>query len=112
MAWNEPGGGRRNPWGDGGGGGGGGGQPPDLEEMLRQMKQRVAALFGGKGSGEGAGGSGSGASASGLGWLILACCPSRLSGCRLGWTNRKPRLLLSGSNVPLLIRERLCRPPR
>ena len=70
MAWNEPGGGRRNPWGDGGGGGGGGGQPPDLEEMLRQMKQRVAALFGGKPSGDGAGGN-SGASAGGLGWLIL-----------------------------------------
>lgn len=71
MAWNEPGGGRRNPWGDGGGsGGGGGGQPPDLEEMLRQVKQRFAALFGGKGSGNRAGGEGSNA-AGGLGWLIL-----------------------------------------
>lgn len=36
MAWNEPGGGRRNPSG-----------PPDLEEMLKQMKQRLSGLFGG-----------------------------------------------------------------
>ncbi len=72
MAWNEPGGGRRNPWGDGGGGGGGG-QPPDLEEMLRQMKQRVVALFGGKGGSMRPAGDGSsgGPSAGGLGWLIL-----------------------------------------
>jgi modulator of FtsH protease HflK len=70
MAWNEPGGGRRNPWGDGGGGGGGG-QPPDLEEMLRQMKQRLSALFGGKGGGNRGGGDNS-AAVGGLGWLILA----------------------------------------
>lgn len=74
MAWNEPGGGRRNPWGDGsgGGGGGGGGQPPDLEEMLRQAKQRLSALFGGKGgSSRNAGDGGGAVGAGGLGWLIL-----------------------------------------
>jgi len=75
MAWNEPGGGRRNPWGDGGGGGGGGGgQPPDLEEMLKQAKQRFAALFGGKGNGAGksAGDGSSAPNIAGIGWIILA----------------------------------------
>ena len=69
MAWNEPGGGRRNPWGDGGGGGGGG-QPPDLEEMIKQMKQRIAGLFGG-GRGGGRSGGDAAISSGGLGWLIL-----------------------------------------
>lgn len=73
MAWNEPGGGRRNPWGDGGGGnngGGGGGQPPDLEEMLRQLKQRLSGLFGG-GKGNTRGASTGGSGAGGLGILIV-----------------------------------------
>lgn len=71
MAWNEPGGGRRNPWGDGGNnGGGGGGQPPDLEEMVRQMKQRLSALFGGGRGGARSAGDGS-SGAGGLGWIIL-----------------------------------------
>jgi membrane protease subunit HflK len=72
MAWNEPGNGRRNPWGDGSGGGGGNnGQPPDLEEMLRQLKRRFAAIFGGKPGGAGrAGGESSGAG--GLGLIIVA----------------------------------------
>lgn len=73
MAWNEPGGGRRNPWGDGGGGGGGGGgnQPPDLEEMLKNLKQRLAGLFGARGGGSGRGGA-SPLGGGGLGWLVLA----------------------------------------
>lgn len=67
MAWNEPGGGRRNPWGDGGGGGNRQ-EPPDLEEMLRQMKQRFNALFGG---GKGGRRSEGESPAGGLGWVIL-----------------------------------------
>ncbi len=60
MAWNEPGGGRRNPSG-----------PPDLEEMLKQMKQRIAALFGGGGRGRGGTtGSGDSVPTGGLGLLI------------------------------------------
>lgn len=51
MAWNEPGGGRRNPWGDGGGNQ----QPPDLEEMLKRLKQRFNALLGGAKAGGGGG---------------------------------------------------------
>lgn len=69
MAWNEPGGGRRNPWGDGGGGGGNN-QPPDLEEMLKNLKQRIGGLFGGRGARRG--GTEAPISGGGLGWLVLA----------------------------------------
>lgn len=57
MAWNEPGGGKKDdPWGGGGRGGDQG--PPDLDEAMRKLKQQLQGLFGGGGSG---GGSGSGA---------------------------------------------------
>ncbi|MCU0254949.1 MAG: protease modulator HflK N-terminal domain-containing protein, partial [Acidobacteria bacterium] len=75
MAWNEPGGGR-DPWSGKGGDQG----PPDLDEVLRKLKERFNALFGGKGSG-GAGGSGEGGggrrgdspglSAKGVGTILL-----------------------------------------
>jgi modulator of FtsH protease HflK len=60
MAWNEPGGnsgGKRNPWG---------GQkpdqgPPDLDEVIRNLQRRLAALFGGSGpTGRGGGAPGPG----------------------------------------------------
>ncbi len=71
MAWNEPGGGRRNPWGDGKGGGGGGG-PPDLEEMFANLKRRLQGLLGGKrGGSSGAGGGTELPGTGGLGILIL-----------------------------------------
>ncbi len=53
MAWNEPGGGKRDPWGGGGGGGNDG--PPDLDEVLRKLRERMNSLFGGK-IGRGGGG--------------------------------------------------------
>lgn len=57
MAWNEPGGGNRDPWGNRGGGNGG---PPDLDEAVRKLKNRIMGLFGGRGprrpSGNGSGG--------------------------------------------------------
>ena len=50
MAWNEPGGGNspgnRNPWGKRPGQG-----PPDFDEMMRNFKKKLAALFGGDGVG-------------------------------------------------------------
>ncbi len=52
MAWNEPGGNggsNRDPWGRRGGDGG----PPDLDEALRKLQRRLAALFGGRGGGGG-----------------------------------------------------------
>ena len=53
MAWNEPGGNKpRDPWG-GGGGGGGDQRPPDLDEALKNLKDRINSLFGGKSGGGG-----------------------------------------------------------
>lgn len=67
MAWNEPGGGRRNPWGEGGGNQ----QPPDLEEMLKRLKQRFAALLGGGKGGAARNGDGAGSGGSGAGGLAI-----------------------------------------
>lgn len=60
--WGSGGGGRRsddNPWrrGPGSGGGGGGGQqPPDLDQLIRQLQDRLRRLFGGGKGGKGKGG--------------------------------------------------------
>ena len=60
MAWNEPGGDNRDPWGGRGGDG-----PPDLDEVVRKMRDRMGRLFGGGGSGGGnGGGKGAGSSIS------------------------------------------------
>lgn len=56
MAWNEPGGGK-DPWGGRGGDQG----PPDLDEIVRKMQDKMGGLFGGrKGGGARIGGSGGG----------------------------------------------------
>lgn len=55
MAWNEPGGNNKDPWGGGGGNRNDGG-PPDLDELLRKLQQKLNSLFGGS-SGGGSGGS-------------------------------------------------------
>ena len=58
MAWNEPGGSKDDdPWGDGNKNQQG---PPDLDEVVRNIQEKVAGIFGGKkkGSGSGTGGSG------------------------------------------------------
>lgn len=47
MAWNDPGG--KDPWGNNQGGG----APPDLDEALRKLKQKLERMFGGKGGGSG-----------------------------------------------------------
>ena len=58
MAWNEPGGGNKDPWGGSGNEG-----PPDLDELARKMRERMTRFFGGK-TGGGGGGSGAGKSIS------------------------------------------------
>ncbi len=45
MAWNEPGGDKKDPWSGKGGEQG----PPDLDEVVRKMQDRLGGLFGGKG---------------------------------------------------------------
>ena len=45
MAWNEPGGGNKDPWGGKGGNDG----PPDLDEMARKMRDKMNSFFGGRG---------------------------------------------------------------
>jgi membrane protease subunit HflK len=73
MAWNEPGGnnssGNRNPWGQRPNQG-----PPDLDEVLRNFKKKITAIFGGGGtSNNKPSGSTSGAGPSGMGvGLIVA----------------------------------------
>ena len=55
MAWNEPGGGNKDPWGGSGKNDG----PPDLDEIARKMRERMNGFFGkkgGKGGGKGGGG--------------------------------------------------------
>lgn len=65
MAWNEPGGGNRDPWSGGGRDQG----PPDLDEVVRKLSDRFNNLIGGR---RGGGNSGGGAGASGSGGSGLA----------------------------------------
>lgn len=76
MAWNEPGGSRggKDPWG-----GQGDSQqqgPPDLDEVVRKLQDKIGGIFGGRGrggsGGTGGGGKGSGRAASfGIGTIVL-----------------------------------------
>ena len=62
MSWNEPGGNRpRDPWGGGGDQG-----PPDLDEVLKNLRGKFSGLFGGKGGGGRGGNQGGGAALIGL----------------------------------------------
>ncbi len=60
MSWNEPGGGKKDPWSGQEQPGG----PPDLEEIIRSLQEKLSGLFGGGGRG------GSAASAIII-WLIV-----------------------------------------
>ncbi|UHD16194.1 FtsH protease activity modulator HflK [Thiocapsa bogorovii] len=57
MAWNEPGGGNKDPWSGKGGGDQG---PPDLDEVVRKLQERLGGLFGGNKSPGGSSGGGGG----------------------------------------------------
>ncbi|MCP5199035.1 MAG: FtsH protease activity modulator HflK [Gammaproteobacteria bacterium] len=52
MAWNDPDGDDRDPWGNRRNDQG----PPDLDEVVRKMQQKLGGLFGGRGGGSGSGG--------------------------------------------------------
>jgi len=65
MAWNEPGGGNnKDPWGGRGDQG-----PPDLDEVVRKMQDKLGGLFGGR---RGGGGGGGGARAGFTGFGLVA----------------------------------------
>ncbi len=72
MAWNEPGGGGnkdKDPWGNNDKNRGGNQGPPDLDEALKQLMDKLNGLFGGKkpsGGGGSTGNSGGGAGLFGL----------------------------------------------
>jgi membrane protease subunit HflK len=63
MAWNEPGG-DKDPWSGGGDNQG----PPDLDQVVKKMQERLGSLFGGrKSSGNGSGNGGNGSQPIGTG---------------------------------------------
>ena len=67
MAWNEPGGGNnkpKDPWGGGDQG------PPDLDEALKKLQEKLGGLFGGGRSSGGGGGGSAGISGAMLGVLV------------------------------------------
>jgi membrane protease subunit HflK len=55
MAWNEPGGNKKDPWGGKGNDQG----PPDLDEVVKKLQEKFGGLFGGRSGGSGSGSSGS-----------------------------------------------------
>lgn len=68
MAWNEPGGGKKDPWGSSGGDQG----PPDLDEVVRKLQEKLGGIFGGgRGSGRAGGGGGKGSPAGTLGIAVI-----------------------------------------
>ena len=63
MAWNEPGGNNKDPWSGKGGDQG----PPDLDEVVKKMQEKLGGLFGGGRGGRGGGGDDGGGRSSGPG---------------------------------------------
>ncbi len=79
MAWNEPGGNDNDPWGNrnnSGGGGNNSGGPPDLDEVFKNLKNKVDGLFGKQGGGgnnsSGSKGGIPGGKLGGIGLAVLA----------------------------------------
>ena len=67
MAWNESGGGDKDPWGNRGDQG-----PPDLDEAIRKLQGQLSGLFGGGGSTGGSSRGGLSAGSIGLLLVVLA----------------------------------------
>ncbi len=72
MAWNEPGGGNndKDPWGNNNRGGNNQG-PPDLDEALKQLMDKLNGMFGGKKNNSSGGSSNSGPGAGGFFALVF-----------------------------------------
>ena len=67
MAWNESGGGDKDPWGNRGNQNDG---PPDLDEAIRKLQGQLSGMFGGGGGGD-KGGSGSRLSGSSISLFVV-----------------------------------------
>ena len=69
MAWNQPGGDGKDPWGNRNDQQG----PPDLDEVMKKFQAQLGKLFGGKGgsNGEAGGGGGGGRRIGGMGFTIV-----------------------------------------
>ncbi len=65
MAWNEPGGNDKDPWGGKRGNDG----PPDLDEALKKFQEKLNGIFGGSGGGSGGQG---GLSGGAIGFILVA----------------------------------------
>jgi membrane protease subunit HflK len=66
MAWNEPGGGNKDPWSGKGGDQG----PPDLDEVIKKLQDKLGGIFGGRKPGKGSSIGGQGPSSTGIGVII------------------------------------------
>ena len=68
MPWKQPGKGDKDPWSSGDQ------QPPDLEEVFRNVNNRLRSIFGGSGGGNGSGKGKSDSSGAGgmIGILLVA----------------------------------------
>jgi membrane protease subunit HflK len=66
MAWNEPGGGNRDPWSGSGRDQG----PPDLDELFKKAQARLRRLFGRSGGENGDGGGGGGVGTVGVALVV------------------------------------------
>ena len=64
MAWNDPGGKDKDPWGGGGKNNDG---PPDLDEAFKKLQEKLNGLFGGGSGGKGS----SGGSSGGFGGILV-----------------------------------------
>ncbi len=65
MAWNEPGNNDKDPWKNKGGKNQG---PPDLDDLLKELSNKMGGIFGGKSSKKSSGG---GSSAIGIGIIVV-----------------------------------------
>lgn len=68
MAWNEPGGNDKDPWGGGNRGGRNNDGPPDLDEAFKKLQGKLDGIFGGGGN---RGGNSSGGGGGGMFLLVL-----------------------------------------
>ena len=66
MAWNEPGGGNKDPWSGKGSDQG----PPDLDEVIKKLQDKLGGIFGGGRSPRGGSGAGHGPSSIGIVLII------------------------------------------